>query len=333
MLPQFNRYIHKKQHKRLLPPLPPPPPMVTVSLEQYLQYLQRKSYEFYIPTWEPDAKYSWATNDIKTLLGLYSTEAKSATALLVAVEKAEVDFAIRHLWASLGIKKRTVDSVNLLVQLKELEDPPFTPALSAERREEDLLYGMRGLSRAWVEDGNTAECRQHGNIGFEYGDPGSETWHVSADHEGDKYLVITIPVSATSAASLKRKVSDGEGDGDLPPSRKAKLDGAGGAGGAGGSHGGGDGGGGGGGCGGGGGGGEGGGGGGGGGVGREYSPRDRSRSAEEAGMQDQSSKHNAKPPPPTAPGAHDAGIEYGEIAPDIAADNMAAHIAAVTDFG
>ena len=68
-------------------------------------------------------------------------------------------------------------------------------------------------------------------------------------------------------------------------------------------------------------------------MGREYSPRDRSRSAEEAGMQDQSSKHNAKPPPPTAPGAHDAGIEYGEIAPDIAADNMAAHIAAVTDFG
>ena len=32
---------------------------------------------------------------------------------------------------------------------------------------------------------------------------------------------------------------------------------------------------------------------------------------------------------PTAPGAHDAGIEYGEIAPDIAADNMAAHIAAI----
>ena len=38
-------------------------------------------------------------------------------------------------------------------------------------------------------------------------------------------------------------------------------------------------------------------------------------------------------PPPTAPGAHDAGIEYGEIAADIAADNMAAHIAAATDFG
>ena len=34
------------------------------------------------------------------------------------------------------------------------------------------------------------------------------------------------------------------------------------------------------------------------------------------------------PPPPTAPGAHDAGIEYGENAPEIAADNMAAHIAA-----
>ena len=39
------------------------------------------------------------------------------------------------------------------------------------------------------------------------------------------------------------------------------------------------------------------------------------------------------PPPPTAPGAHDAGIDYGEIAADIAADNMAAHIAAATDFG
>jgi len=36
-------------------------------------------------------------------------------------------------------------------------------------------------------------------------------------------------------------------------------------------------------------------------------------------------------PPPTAPGAHDAGIEYGEIAADIAADNMAAHIAAMAD--
>ena len=33
-------------------------------------------------------------------------------------------------------------------------------------------------------------------------------------------------------------------------------------------------------------------------------------------------------PPPTA---HDAGIDYGEIAADIAADNMAAHIAAVAD--
>ena len=31
---------------------------------------------------------------------------------------------------------------------------------------------------------------------------------------------------------------------------------------------------------------------------------------------------------PTAPGAHDAGIEYGVLAADIAADNMAAHIAA-----
>ena len=47
--------------------------------------------------------------------------------------------------------------------------------------------------------------------------------------------------------------------------------------------------------------------------------------------QDQSSKHNAKPPPPTAPGAHDAGIDYGEIAAEIAADNMAAHIAAVDE--
>ena len=37
------------------------------------------------------------------------------------------------------------------------------------------------------------------------------------------------------------------------------------------------------------------------------------------------------PPPPTAPGAHDAGIDYGVLAPDIAADNMAAHIAAKAD--
>jgi hypothetical protein len=29
------------------------------------------------------------------------------------------------------------------------------------------------------------------------------------------------------------------------------------------------------------------------------------------------------------PGAHDAGIDYGVLAADIAADNMAAHIAAV----
>jgi hypothetical protein len=36
-------------------------------------------------------------------------------------------------------------------------------------------------------------------------------------------------------------------------------------------------------------------------------------------------------PPTRAPGAHDAGIDYGEIAADIAADNMAAHIAAVAD--
>ena len=33
-------------------------------------------------------------------------------------------------------------------------------------------------------------------------------------------------------------------------------------------------------------------------------------------------------PPPTAPSAHDAGIEYGVLAADIAADNMADHIAA-----
>jgi hypothetical protein len=229
MIPQFNRYIHKKQHTRLLLPLPPPPPMVTVSLEQYLQ---SQSYEVFIPTWEPDALYSWATDDstIKALLEAHSREANSAKALLVAVETPACDIFkdIRALWASLALKKRTVDSVILLVQLKELEDPPFTPALSAERREEDLLYGMRGLSRAWVEDGNTAEHREKGYIGFEYGDPGIET----VDHEGDKYLVITIPVAATGAASLKRKISDGDGDGDLPPARKVKLDGDGGAGGS-----------------------------------------------------------------------------------------------------
>jgi hypothetical protein len=36
-------------------------------------------------------------------------------------------------------------------------------------------------------------------------------------------------------------------------------------------------------------------------------------------------------PPPAAPAAHDAGIEYGVLAADIAADNMAAHIAAAAD--
>ena len=34
---------------------------------------------------------------------------------------------------------------------------------------------------------------------------------------------------------------------------------------------------------------------------------------------------------PTAPGPHDAGIEYGVLAADIAADNMAAHIAAADE--
>ena len=36
-------------------------------------------------------------------------------------------------------------------------------------------------------------------------------------------------------------------------------------------------------------------------------------------------------PPTAAPAAHDAGIEYGVLAADIAADNMAAHIAAAAD--
>jgi hypothetical protein len=36
-------------------------------------------------------------------------------------------------------------------------------------------------------------------------------------------------------------------------------------------------------------------------------------------------------PPPAAPAAHDAGIDYGVLAADIAADNMAAHIAAEAD--
>ena len=39
----------------------------------------------------------------------------------------------------------------------------------------------------------------------------------------------------------------------------------------------------------------------------------------------------AKPVPPTAPGAHDGGLEYGVIAPDVAADNMAAHIATMPE--
>jgi hypothetical protein len=36
-------------------------------------------------------------------------------------------------------------------------------------------------------------------------------------------------------------------------------------------------------------------------------------------------------PPPAAPAAHDAGMDYGVLAADIAADNMAAHIAAEAD--
>jgi len=39
----------------------------------------------------------------------------------------------------------------------------------------------------------------------------------------------------------------------------------------------------------------------------------------------------AEPVPPTAPGAHDGGLEYGVLAPDVAADNMAAHIATVPE--
>ena len=46
---------------------------------------------------------------------------------------------------------------------------------------------------------------------------------------------------------------------------------------------------------------------------------------------DKVSKAPAKPVPPTAPGAHDGGLEYGVIAPDVAADNMAAHIAAMPE--
>jgi hypothetical protein len=42
-------------------------------------------------------------------------------------------------------------------------------------------------------------------------------------------------------------------------------------------------------------------------------------------------KHGAAQAPPTAPGAHDAGIDYGEITAEIAADNLAAHIAAKAD--
>ena len=42
-------------------------------------------------------------------------------------------------------------------------------------------------------------------------------------------------------------------------------------------------------------------------------------------------KAPAKPVPPTAPGAHDGGLEYGDNAPEVAADNMAAHIAAVPE--
>jgi hypothetical protein len=47
---------------------------------------------------------------------------------------------------------------------------------------------------------------------------------------------------------------------------------------------------------------------------------------QQPGSQDRS---ELQPPPPIAPGAHDADIEYGEIAADLAADNMAAHIAAM----
>jgi len=36
---------------------------------------------------------------------------------------------------------------------------------------------------------------------------------------------------------------------------------------------------------------------------------------------DKVSKAPAKPVLPTAPGAHDGGLEYGVLAPDVAADN------------
>ena len=41
----------------------------------------------------------------------------------------------------------------------------------------------------------------------------------------------------------------------------------------------------------------------------------------------ESNDHSCRPP---LPGPHDAGIEYGVLAADIAADNMAAHIAAAS---
>ena len=47
---------------------------------------------------------------------------------------------------------------------------------------------------------------------------------------------------------------------------------------------------------------------------------------QQPGSQDRS---ELQPPPPNAPGAHDADIEYGEIPADLAADNVAAHIAAM----
>ncbi|KOO36153.1 hypothetical protein Ctob_009550, partial [Chrysochromulina tobinii] len=58
---------------------------------------------------------------------------------------------------------------------------------------------------------------------------------------------------------------------------------------------------------------------------------DRSELGGASQIDSESRASQSSMPPPTAPGAHDAGIDDAEITPDIAADDMAAHIAAEAD--
>ena len=166
-------------------------------------YLQSElPYKLHIPQYDVEPEHKWPQS-VDDLLDQESSAAPRAL-LVVVRTPSEVDgLEVKSVWAYLGINKHKVDWVILLVQSKELpgEDPPFIPAISAERRGEGLLYKIDGLSRAWVED------QKGGRIGFEYNDKLHETTH----HDGVDYFVIRIQVLPTQASKRKAPV-DGAGD-------------------------------------------------------------------------------------------------------------------------